>query len=168
MSNTQWFFITIIPLLPLDEDTLDRLREKYPCVSYIDGKLEIWLKTTPSKLPTIAYEISHLLHGIRVAHISGVNTPKQPLILEGTYNRNLTITEEKTIIFNENTTLTLECNHSLKECIEKILNTPQLNLIEAKRKNNKITIKTRTNKKTSIETILEKCIKIKNPVKIPP
>ena len=168
MSNTQWFFITIKPLLPLDENTLEKLREKYPCVSYIDGKLEIWLKTTPSKLPTITYEISHLLHGIHTAYISGVNTPKQPLILEGTYNRNLTITEEKTITLEENTTLTLECNNSLKECLEKILNTPQLSLIEAKRKNNKITIKTLTNKKTTIETILEKCIKIKNPVKIPP
>ena len=170
MFENQWFFILLVPIGKPDKRILEELSKSYSCIYYRDNVIEIWFKEALTNIPQVIYKITLMLSGIEDAYIAAINTPYKPLVMKGIYNRGLIIESvEKPIIFDGNTDITLACTGGMGQCLRRILEfRTKLQLIKAWKNKDYVLMKVKVLKKVSVNELLESCLRIVEPIRIPP
>ena len=171
----QLVVLKILSTEKLGLDKADELKSKLEnniiCLANEIGLLELWVKTTPQQIHTIVYEIVTTIQEPVNIYISQLDGTVKPLLIHGSYNRNIVIEQARPPIIPANTTIELNCYTKLSQCTKIILQLQKKQILQLKaitKTNNKYTIHLQTLKPLDTSILIHNCMRITKPLTIPP
>ncbi len=148
-----------------------KLKENLVCIIGEKKPIELWVTTSQQQLHTLTYQIVTAIKKPVEIYIAQLDGTTQPLLIHGTYNRNITIRQAKPLIIQANETIELECYKKLSQCMKTIFQLQRKQVIRLKtitKTNNTYTIQVQVLKQLNTLTLIQECIRVTKPKRMPP
>ncbi len=175
-SNEVLLVLKLVYAGKLGENELDVINNvmenQLICTVNRGNALELWVKVKLGQVLMLAYNIVTTIRKPVDLYIAQLDGTIQPLLVQGAYNRNITIRQVNPPTIPANTEVELECYKQLSQCMKTILQLQRKQAIQLKTitrsKDNAYTARIRTKKPLQPQILVNNCMRIKKPLPLPP